>query len=82
MSIDFLRSFLLCCTVTNYLILIVWFLTFIFAKDWLKGMHRRWFNLSDVQFDSIHYAGMAAYKIGILLFNLTPLIALYLVNLH
>jgi hypothetical protein len=78
MDIDFLRSFLLYCAATNYLILIVWFLFFLFARNWLKGMHGRWFNLSDTQFDSIHYAGMAVYKIGILLFNLTPLIALYL----
>jgi len=31
-------------------------------------------------FDTIHYAGMAAYKIGILLLNLAPLLALCLVH--
>jgi hypothetical protein len=78
MDIDFLRSFFLHCTVINYLILFVWFLFFIFARNWLKGIHGRWFKLSDAQFDSIHYGGLAVYKIGILLFNLVPLVALYI----
>ncbi|MDR0251327.1 MAG: hypothetical protein LBI35_08510 [Burkholderiales bacterium] len=79
MDIDFLRSFLLYCTAINYLILIVWFLCFIFARNWMKAIHCRWFNLSDSHYDSIHYMGMAVYKIGVLLFNLVPLIVLYII---
>jgi len=33
-------------------------------------------ELSDEQFDSIYYIGMAIYKIGILLFNLLPLVSM------
>jgi hypothetical protein len=55
----------------------IWFLAIIFARDWIKQVHGKWFNLSDETFDAIHYGGMAVYKIGILLFNLVPLIALY-----
>ena len=55
----------------------IWFLAIIFARDWIKQVHGKWFNLSDETFDAIHYGGMAIYKIGILLFNLVPLIALY-----
>lgn len=43
----------------------------------MRGLHGRWFHLSDNTFDTIHYSGMAVYKIGILLFNLAPLLALY-----
>ena len=32
------------------------------------------------QFDALHYAGMALYKVGILLLNLVPYIALRLVG--
>jgi hypothetical protein len=42
----------------------------------MYGVHSRWFHLSTDQFDALHYAGMALYKIGILLFNLVPYIAL------
>jgi len=44
----------------------------------MKKLHRQWFNLSDQNFDAIHYSAMAVYKIGILLLNLVPLIALKL----
>jgi hypothetical protein len=42
-------------------------------------MHGRWFKLSVGTFDAIHYAGLAVYKIGIVLFNLAPLVALWFV---
>lgn len=76
MSIDLTRSFLLWSTVINYAILLVWFLVFWDAHDWLRHLHGRWFRLSDEQFDALHYAGMSMYKIGILLFNLVPFLVL------
>jgi hypothetical protein len=73
-----IKDVLLWCAVLNYVVLIIWFLFFVFARDWMYTMHGRWFKLSAETFDAIHYSGMAAYKIGILLFNLVPLAALYL----
>jgi hypothetical protein len=43
-------------------------------------MHTRWFKLSVETFDAMHYAGLAVYKIGIILLNLVPFIALCLVS--
>ena len=80
MTSDFLCRFLLWSLAVNYLVLIVWFLAFINARAWMRGLHGRWFKLPDAAFDAIHYGGMAAYKIGILLFNLVPLIALCLLR--
>ncbi|NNG74950.1 hypothetical protein HLH10_01185 [Acinetobacter sp. ANC 4277] len=77
MNLDFWFRFLLSSVLINYIILMIWFLAIIFARDWIKQVHGKWFNLSDETFDAIHYGGMAIYKIGILLFNLVPLIALY-----
>jgi hypothetical protein len=76
MTIEVARSFLLWCTVINYGILLVWFLAFVFAHDWFQGIHGRWFHLSRDQFDALHYAGMAIFKIGIMLFNLVPFVVL------
>lgn len=76
MTLQLTRTFLLWCTVANYAILIVWFVAFAAAHDVMVRLHGRWFRLSRDQFDAIHYAGMSVYKIGILLFNLVPLIAL------
>jgi hypothetical protein len=79
MSIELTRHFLLWCTVINYGVLLVWFLVFVFARNWIQRIHGRWFGLPNGQFYSLHYAGMAIYKIGILLFNLVPFVVLCMV---
>ena len=71
-----LSNFLLYSLLINYGILIIWFVVFVFAKEWMKRLHGQWFKLSDQQFDALHYGAMAVYKIGVLLFNLVPFIAL------
>jgi hypothetical protein len=76
MTIDVTRSVLLWCTVMNYGILLVWFLGFVSAHDLMLRIHGRWFHLSREQFDAVHYAGMSIFKIGIMLFNLVPFVAL------
>ena len=78
MDSDFLCRFLVWGLAFNYAVLLVWFLAFVTARDALRRLHGRWFALPDASFDAIHYGGMAAYKIGILLFNLAPLAALWL----
>lgn len=75
-----IRSVLAWCVVINYVILFIWSGVFFFAHDWMYRMHGRWFKLSVETFDAIHYGGLSVYKIGILLFNLVPLIALWLVR--
>jgi hypothetical protein len=76
MTIEVTRNFLLWCTVIDYGVLLVWFLVFVFAHDRIQRIHGRWFHLSREQFDALHYAGMSIFKIGILLFNLVPLVVL------
>ena len=39
-------------------------------------LHSRWFRLSVEQFDMLHYAGMSIFKLGIILLNVVPYIAL------
>jgi hypothetical protein len=76
MTIEVTRNCLLGCTVINYGLLLVWFLVFVFAHDWILRIHGRWFRLSRDQFDALHYGGMSIFKIGIILFNLVPFIVL------
>ena len=80
MSIAMAQDVLLWCAVINYGVLVVWFLCFLLAHDWMYGLHSRWFHLSVNQFDALHYAGMSLFKIGILLLNLVPYIALRIVG--
>ena len=74
------RDVLLWCTGLNYAVLLVWFGVFVFAHEWMYRIHGRWFKFSLETFDAIHYAGLAVYKIGIILLNLVPLIALCMVS--
>ncbi|MDR0478219.1 MAG: hypothetical protein LBH31_00125 [Burkholderiaceae bacterium] len=76
MDIATVKHVLLWCTIIDYVILLVWFGALMVARDPLYRLHTRWFRLERVQFDALHYGGMAVFKIGILLFNLVPLIAL------
>ena len=80
MNLDMARHALLWCAVINYGVLLVWFLVFLLARDWMHRLHGRWFRLSVEQFDGIHYAGMAIFKLGIILLYLVPYLALCLVG--
>lgn len=71
-----LSQFLLWCTALNYAVLTVWFLAFMLGHDAMYRLHGLWFKLSREQFDAIHYASMAVYKVGVLLLNLVPYVAL------
>ena len=46
----------------------------------MHGWYSQWFHLSRAQFDAVHYAGMALYKLGILLVNLVPSLALHMIG--
>jgi len=76
MNIEFTRSFLPVVHSHQLPIPVGVVLVFAIARDWMRRFHGRWFRLSDEQFDALHYLGMSIYKIGILLFNLVPLIVL------
>jgi hypothetical protein len=80
MTEEHARAVLLWCTLINYGVLILWFLAFLTAHDLLYRWHARWFRISSEAFDAIHYGGMAVYKVGILLLNLVPYVALTLVG--
>lgn len=80
MTLETIRATLAWCTVINIGILLLWFLFFIFAHDFMYKLHGKWFKMPVEQFDGIHYLGMAVFKIGFLLLNLVPYLALRIVD--
>jgi len=80
MTPEIIRDTLGWCAVINYGLLLWWFSAFTLAHDWMYRLHRRWFDLSVETFDAIHYGCMGIFKVGILLFNLIPYIALRIVT--
>ena len=62
MTIDLVRNALLWCFIINIGILLLWFLFFVFAHDWVYRFQGKWFKLSVDKLDTIHYAGMTFFK--------------------
>jgi hypothetical protein len=80
MNVKMAGEVLLLCGVINYGLLLIWFLFFTRAHDWFYRITGRWFRLSVEQFDALNYIGMALFKIGIILFNLVPYVALRIIE--
>jgi hypothetical protein len=80
MTLETIRAALAWCTLINWGLLLLWFLFFISAKDWIYGIHSKWYNLSRESFHSIHYTGMLVFKMAVLFFNLAPYLALRIVG--
>lgn len=75
-----IKHLLLWTVALNYALLLLWSGVFIFAHDWMYRLHARWFRFSTEVFDALNWAGLAVYKLGIILFNLTPLLAICLTS--
>jgi len=80
MTLETIRAVLAWCTVINLGLFIWWFLFFALAHDWMYRLHGKWFKISVEKFDALHYAGMALFKMGLLLFNLVPYLAMRIVG--
>jgi len=79
MTAEIIRDALAWSTAINYAVLLFWALMIIFAHDWVYRFHSKWFSIPTEAFDTIHYAGIACYKIVMFLFNLAPYLALLIV---
>jgi hypothetical protein len=79
MTLDVFTAMLGWCTAINLGLLLWWFLFVVIAHDWTYRMHTKWFEISPLQFDAIHYAGMGIFKMVVIVFNLVPYLALRIV---
>ena len=80
MTLEMIRDVLAWCSVINIGLLVIWFLFFMLAHDFMHRFHGKWFKLSEESFDAIHYGGIGFFKIVILVFNIVPYLALRIVG--
>ena len=80
MTLEIVRDMLGWCIVFDMVFLFMWFGAFVFMHDWMYRMHTKWFKMSVETFDAIHYAGIALFKIGMLLTAFVPYLALRIVG--
>ena len=78
MTLEGLGLFFGWCALINTGILIIWWLMYIVAQDWIYNTHGKWFDMTKAEVDRIHYGGMLAFKLAIWLFNITPYLAIQL----
>lgn len=80
MELTELRDFLFWCTLIDGSLLVFWIGMMMLAPDLVYRTQRRWFPLSQETFTLVMYAFLAAWKIGFLMLNLVPLLALFIVT--
>lgn len=80
MSLEVLQAVLGWSAVINFAVLLLWFVLFAAMPGWVHRLHGRWFGITRERFDTLHYCGMAAYKLAIIVFNLAPYLALRIVT--
>jgi len=80
MTIDMLLGIFGWSAIINMGLLMWWSLWIMFAHDFVYRMQSKWFNISVEKFDTINYAGMALHKIIIIVFNVTPYLALRIIS--
>jgi len=80
MTLELIRGILGWCTLLHFGLLLLWTLTFVFAHGWLYRLHGRLFPMPENTFNAIHYAGLAGYKLAVLVFAAVPWLALHLVG--
>ena len=79
MSIGDIQNVLLWCAAINYTLLLAWVLLVTVARGPWQRWQSRIFRLSVERLDVLNWAGIALYKLMIIVFNLTPYLALRLV---
>ena len=80
MTLEIIQATLGWCSLINTAILLWWFLILTIAHDLTYKWHSKIFKISEEKFDSINYAGIAIFKISILMFNIVPYLALRIVG--
>ncbi len=80
MTIEMMRGVLGWCSIINMALLLWWFFAIMVLHDWVYRFHSKWFKLSVESFDTIHYAGIAFFKIAVFVFNIVPYFALRIVG--
>jgi len=80
LDIGTMRAFFGWCTVINGGLLILSFLIFALAGDWVYRMHSRWFRIPREAFDLTLYGFIGAMKLFVLLLNLVPYAALVIIG--
>ena len=80
MDFQMLTEFFMWCTILNCGLMILSFILVISMMDFIYKKHTHWFPMSRETFNVVMYSYLGIYKIGIILFNLVPWLALLILG--
>ncbi|EGU29551.1 hypothetical protein VII00023_09074 [Vibrio ichthyoenteri ATCC 700023] len=79
MDIEVLRAFFGWCSVLNLLVLTVAGFLLFNGQQRIMRIHRQFIALSDDELKAQYFRYLATYKLLILVFNVVPYVALYII---
>ena len=80
MTFELVRDIFGWCALINIGLLLWWGLAIMLFHDFVYRMHGKFFKMTVEDFDKIHYAGLAFFKIVVIVFTLIPYLAMRIVG--
>ncbi len=80
MSIEQLTSFFAWCTLLNMAFLIFATFALYAMRDFVMSIHSSMFGISKSDLTNIYFKYLAYFKIAVIVFNLTPYLALRIIS--
>lgn len=79
MDIQLATAFFMWCSIINIGILLIWAGFYMFAPDLMYKTQSLFFKGSRESFDTMIYVFLGVFKLFVLLFNITPYLALLII---
>ena len=80
MNLESLTQFFQWSTILGMVIYALTAIMSIFARDFMYGLHKKWFEMSRETFNIVIYSYLGLFKILLILFLLVPYLALLVIN--
>ena len=79
MDIEIVTAFFMWCSIVNIGLLVVSFLLWMVASDWIYSLQSRWFPMPRSTFNMAFYCMLGFYKITVYIVNIVPWVVLEII---
>jgi len=79
-QINMIKLFLGWCSIINIGVYLFSVFFLIVLQKYILNFHSKLFNLSEIDLSLVYFKFLAVYKIAIIIFNITPYLALLIIS--
>jgi hypothetical protein len=79
MDIEMLTAFFMWCSIVNIGLLVISFLLWMVASDWIYALQSKWFPMPRQTLNVVFYCLFGFYKIIVYMFNIVPWVVLKII---